>query len=76
MDGVPATNRLRALRRSAKLDLADIAKACAVSISTAWEWENGNAIPRADKVKPLAEVLGITTGEVLEMFEADAEVAI
>ena len=64
--------RLKALRVSRMLSQKAFAELVGVSKVTIWKWEQGIVLPRADRVGPLAEALGISTrtlGNILNMAD-------
>lgn len=69
----PLHDKLRVAANAKKLRLEDIAKAMGVSKSAAGHWLTGEAKPRMDKLKKLAEVLGVT---VSSLVDEDPEYAV
>lgn len=59
---------LRELRKSKNLSQQDIAKELEISKSTVSEWERGNAIPRSEKMKELANYFGEPIEKILKCF--------
>lgn len=55
--------RINELRKES---LEDLARKVGVSYATMWNWAKGKSQPRADKVKKLAEVLGVAVEELME----------
>lgn len=51
---------LKKFRENAGLTTADIARAMDVEWAAANRWETGDALPRAAKLPPLADLLGCT----------------
>lgn len=46
----------------------DLAKACGVKQTTLSKWEQGRARPKIETIKKLAEILGVSTEEILNCF--------
>jgi len=46
--------------------IADVAKALNVSPSAVCQWESGETMPRADKLKQIAEMYGCTVDDLLK----------
>lgn len=59
-------NKIRELREKAGKTQTDIAIELNVVQSTVAMWETGQNMPRADKLTPLAKILGCTVDELLE----------
>lgn len=57
-------NSLKSLREQAKLTQEDIAYKLNIDRSTIAKWETGEAMPRADKLPQLAQILGCTIDEL------------
>lgn len=58
--------KLKELRQSKKLTQIEIATELEVSRTTVSMWESGSALPRADKLIKLADILGCTVDELLK----------
>lgn len=58
-------NKLKALRESADITQNEIAIILGVSRTSVSMWETGHAMPRADKLPKLAEILGCTVDDLL-----------
>ena len=56
---------LEAARRNAKLSQKAAAKKLGVSNKTIWKWENGLAIPKADKVDAICELYAIPYDNII-----------
>jgi DNA-binding transcriptional regulator YiaG len=56
---------LRELREWAVLTQEELAQLMGVSATTVSHWETGNKVPRPSKVQRLAEVLGVTSKNVI-----------
>lgn len=52
--------QIQALRESAGLSKADVARHLGVDLSAVCHWESGKAIPRADKLPEMADLFGCT----------------
>ena len=59
-------NNLKNLRDHAKLTQSDLADKLDVSQPTIAMWETGEAMPRADKLPQLAQVLGCTIDQLFQ----------
>lgn len=46
--------------------IADVARALNVSPSAVCQWESGETMPRADKLKQIAEMYGCTVDDLLK----------
>lgn len=57
-------NSLKSLREQAKLTQEDIAYKLNIDRSTIAKWETGEAMPRANKLPQLAQILGCTIDEL------------
>lgn len=57
-------NSLKSLREQAKLTQEDIAYKLNIDRSAIAKWETGEAMPRADKLPQLAQILGCTIDEL------------
>ncbi len=57
-------NSLKSLREQAKLTQEDIAYKLNIDRSTIAKWETGEAMPRADKLPQLSQILGCTIDEL------------
>ncbi|UAB78240.1 helix-turn-helix domain-containing protein [Erythrobacter sp. SCSIO 43205] len=58
--------RLNRLRREKGLTLDQVATALGVSKPTVWAWEKGKANPIPERIEGIAEVLGVSAGELAE----------
>ena len=58
--------KLKELRQAKKLTQIEIATELEVSRTTVSMWEIGAALPRADKLIKLADILGCTVDELLK----------
>lgn len=54
------------MREQAGLTQQQLSQIIAVPQSTIASWETNRAMPRADKLKPLAQALGCTVDELLD----------
>ncbi len=68
-----AKNRLWVLRKKAPLTQQELADALGVNYRIVGKWETGEARPRPANLRRLAEVLGVTPGEVLAALDQPAE---
>ncbi|MEL6486299.1 MAG: helix-turn-helix transcriptional regulator [Pseudomonadota bacterium] len=62
----PLGVKLHRLRRERGLTLAQVASVLGVSKPTVWAWEKGKARPIADRLEPIAQVLGVNVKELEE----------
>lgn len=62
--------RLRELRRQRLLTLRELSKEVGVSFQTVQSWESGKSQPRLRHIGRLAEVLNVSTDELLQEFES------
>lgn len=58
---------LQAKRLALDLSQEDLAKLMGVKVQTISKWETGRGIPEAGSYKKLAEALGVTPEEVVEL---------
>ncbi|MBW1799958.1 MAG: helix-turn-helix domain-containing protein [Deltaproteobacteria bacterium] len=58
--------KIRVIRKSQKMTLADIARRCHCSISLISQIERGVVTPTFTKIKAIAEVLGISPSELVD----------
>lgn len=58
--------KLKALRRSAKLKQKDVAEKLDVTKSAVGMWENNKRTPNIIMLKKIAKAFGVTTDELLE----------
>ena len=65
--------RLREIRRNANLDQESLAQRLGIDRSTVSKWETGEAMPRADKLVPLARELGCTVDDLLHDTPGEGE---
>ena len=56
---------LEAARRNVKLSQKVAAQKLGVSNKTLWKWENGLAIPKADKVDAICELYGMPYDNII-----------
>lgn len=63
-----AMHPLKRHRKASGYTLTAWAKANGVSVTTAWNWENGACEPTADKLPRMAELLGITALQLTELI--------
>lgn len=59
-------NALKKMRLKRRLSQEDIAKKMGVTPATVCRWENGEFLPRADKLITLAKVLKCSVGALLK----------
>lgn len=59
-------NALKKMRLKRRLSQEDIAKKMGVTPATVCRWENGEFLPRADKLIALAKVLKCSVGALLK----------
>lgn len=64
--------KIKAIRKKTGMTQVELADALCVGQSTIATWETNRAMPRADKLKPLAQALGCTVDELLDGAD-DAE---
>ena len=58
--------QIRELRESKGLTQEALANRLSVKRTTVSMWESGESMPRADKLAPLAKLLGCTVDELLK----------
>ena len=63
--------QLEKIRKAKGLSQENVAQACGVDRSTVTKWENGNFMPRAEKLPALAKFLGCTIEELLKEGDKD-----
>lgn len=56
--------QLNRLRRERSLTLEQVANALGVSKPTVWAWEKGKARPLPERIGPIAQVLGVSAGDL------------
>ena len=56
---------LKELREKRGVTQSEVARALNISRTTVSMWETDNALPRADKLVQLAQILGCTVDELL-----------
>lgn len=56
---------IRNRRKAIKMSQEELAKALGVTQGNVSQWENGDSMPRINKLEKLAEVLGIDVKELL-----------
>jgi len=59
-------NALKKMRLKRRLSQEDIAKKMGVTPATVCRWENGEFLPRADKLIALAKILKCSVGALLK----------
>lgn len=59
-------NLIKKIRIEKGISQENIATALGVSTATVSRWESGEFIPRAEKLVRLAELLGVTTDDLLK----------
>ncbi len=59
-------NNLKNLRDHANLTQENVAERLNIDRSTIAKWETGEAMPRADKLPQLAQILGCTIDELFQ----------
>ncbi|EAQ28243.1 hypothetical protein NAP1_11628 [Erythrobacter sp. NAP1] len=59
--------RLNTLRRERGLTLAQVADALGVSKPTVWAWEKDKARPLPERIGAIADVLGVTSEDLMEV---------
>ena len=52
-----------------------VSKATGISASTFTDWKNGRSVPKADKMKRIADFFGVTLDSLLGSESADSELA-
>lgn len=57
------------MRLSKKMTQDDVAMELCVSRTTVSMWENGSALPRADKLPQLAKIFGCTIDDLFNCFK-------
>lgn len=65
--------RLKQLRESRLLNVAELAKRINVSPAAIWHWENRGTKPRSGTVGAIAEALGVSRGFLEGRSEAELE---
>ncbi|HPE79100.1 MAG: helix-turn-helix transcriptional regulator [Planctomycetes bacterium] len=60
-----AGEKFRAARKRAGLSMSDIARALHVTPQAVRQWEHGDTTPRPERIRELAELLGVTTAYLL-----------
>lgn len=63
-------NRFKSYRIRAGLTQQDVAVALGISQVSVWQWENGETLPRADRLIELSELYHCTIDELLGRKEA------
>lgn len=64
--------RIKELRESLKLTQEDLAKKLHIGRTTVSMWENGEAMPRADKLPEIAKVLNCS---IEDLYDHEREVS-
>ena len=59
-------NNIQKLRRAARISATDFARMVGISENTLSRYENCHRQPRAGELKKIADVLGVTTDELLK----------
>ncbi|MEL7319061.1 MAG: helix-turn-helix domain-containing protein [Pseudomonadota bacterium] len=67
----PLGVKLNRLRRERGLTLAQVASVLSVSKPTVWAWEKGKARPVPERMKAIAQVLGVEASELEERIGDD-----
>lgn len=66
--------QFKELRERSGLSQADMAKILAIKDkSTISKWETGSSMPRASTIKRLAEMLGVTSDEIIDSMSLTRE---
>ena len=65
--------RLKQLRESRLLNVAELAKRINVSPAAIWHWENRGTKPRSGTIGAIAEALGVSRGFLEGRSEAELE---
>ncbi len=68
-------NRLCTLRKKAGLTQVQLGKAVGVSNKAVSKWENGSAKPGVDVIRTLADVLGVSIDELLEVTTPEKQIS-
>lgn len=66
-------NAIKRQRESSGLKQIDLSSLLNVSQSTVAMWETGEAMPRADKLPKLAEILGCTIDDLFRKEEREVK---
>lgn len=56
---------IKNVREAAGMSQNDLATALNITQGAVSQWENGDSVPRADKLPALAKILGCTVDELL-----------
>ena len=56
---------LRAARVNAGLTQKEAADALQISNRTLCKWENGNSVPKADKIDPICDLYGVSYDDLI-----------
>lgn len=59
---------LKELREKTGMTQSQFSKAIGENVTTVCMWEKGRSVPRIKKFPKIAEVLGVTTDEVIDCF--------
>ena len=63
--------KFKQLLRDKDLHCAQLGRRIGVSPAVVWKWANGKSAPHLTVVKKIAEVLNISTDEVIACFERE-----
>ena len=61
--------KIRTLRKTRKMTLADIAQRCGCSVSLISQIERGVVVPTFTKIKAIAEVLGVHPSQLVDEYQ-------
>lgn len=61
----PIKNRFKELRIKSGLSQKDVADALSISQVSVWQWENGDSLPRADKLKQISRLYHCTVDDLI-----------
>lgn len=65
--------RLQQLRMDAGMSLRQLAQAAGIANDTMYDMESGERTPRPASLKKVADVLGVSVGELIDWPAAEAE---
>ena len=60
-----AESKFEVYRKRVGLRQCEVAEILGISQVSVWQWENGKALPRADKLPALAELYGCTIDDLI-----------
>ena len=60
-----AESNFEVYRKRAGLRQCDVAEILGISQVSVWQWENGKALPRADKLPAVAKLYGCTIDDLI-----------